>query len=195
MARSERVEKLIALDPARRQAEFRKLSRSQQVRLEKYWPRWAHEGQLPPDGAWHTWVIMAGRGYGKTRAGAEWVRGIAESDPTARIALVGDSLGEARRVMVEGPSGLLAIARPKWRPAFEPSKRQLTWPYGAVATLYSAGEPESLRGPQHSHAARARRANRWRHRRRGRPGSSPAARAASGREKTASSHRASQAIG
>jgi phage terminase large subunit-like protein len=95
---------------------------------------------------------MAGRGYGKTRAGAEWVRSIAENDPTARIALVGDSLGEARRVMVEGPSGLLAISRPKRRPAFEPSKRQLTWPNGATATLYSAGEPESLRGPQHSHA-------------------------------------------
>ena len=98
---------------------------------------------------------MAGRGYGKTRAGAEWVREVAEADPTARIALVGASLGEARRVMVEGPSGLLAIARPKKRPAFEPSKRQLTWPTGAVATLYSAGEPESLRGPQHSHARRA----------------------------------------
>src|SRR6185312_16707858 len=83
---------------------------------------------------------------------AEWVRAIAESDPTARIALVGDSLGEARRVMVEGPSGLLALPRPPWRPVFEPSKRQLTWPNGATATLYSAGEPESLRGPQHSHA-------------------------------------------
>jgi phage terminase large subunit-like protein len=95
---------------------------------------------------------MGGRGFGKTRAGAEWVREIAEADPTARIALVAASLGEARRVMVEGDSGLLAIAPPKKRPAFEPSKRMLTWPGGARATLYSAGEPESLRGPQHSHA-------------------------------------------
>jgi phage terminase large subunit-like protein len=95
---------------------------------------------------------MAGRGYGKTRAGAEWVRDIAENDPTARIALVGDSLGEVRRVMVEGPSGLLAIARPRRRPLFEPSKRELRWAGGAIATLYSAAEPESLRGPQHSHA-------------------------------------------
>jgi phage terminase large subunit-like protein len=152
MARSKRAEKLIALDREQRRREIARLSPQQLIRLQPYWQLWAHEGQLPPEGAWHTWVIMAGRGFGKTRAGAEWVRGIAESDPTARIALVGDSLGEARRVMVEGPSGLLAIARPKLRPAFEPSKRQLTWPDGAVATLSSAGEPGSLRGPQHSHA-------------------------------------------
>jgi phage terminase large subunit-like protein len=77
---------------------------------------------------------------------------VAEADPTARIALVADTLGEARRVMVEGPSGLLAIAPASNRPVYEPSRRQLTWAKGAVATLYAAGEPESLRGPQHSHA-------------------------------------------
>jgi phage terminase large subunit-like protein len=146
------ADELIALDPTTRKAQLRTLSDTQRKKLRPYWPVWAHPGQVAPSDAWHTWVIIAGRGYGKTRAGAEWVRAVAEGDPTARIALVGDSLGEARRVMVEGPSGLLAIARPKWRPAFEPSKRQLTWPNGAVATLYSAGEPESLRGPQHSHA-------------------------------------------
>ena len=155
MARSERAERLIGLDPEERRALIARMSEEQQDRLLEHWEIWAHDGQLPPPGAWHTWLIMAGRGYGKTRAGAEWVREVAEADPTARIALVGASLGEARRVMVEGPSGLLAIARPKKRPAFEPSKRQLTWPNGAVATLYSAGEPESLRGPQHSHARRA----------------------------------------
>jgi phage terminase large subunit-like protein len=152
MARNRLAEKLIGLSEKRRRAALAKMSPAQLRELEPYWEIWAHEGQLAPAGDWHTWLIMAGRGYGKTRAGAEWVRSIAESDPTARIALVGDSLGEARRVMVEGPSGLLAIPRPKWRPAFEPSKRQLTWPNGATATLYSAGEPESLRGPQHSHA-------------------------------------------
>jgi phage terminase large subunit-like protein len=152
MTPSKRADELIALSSEERRTQLATLSEEERKGLRPYWAVWAHEGQLPPDGAWHTWVIMAGRGYGKTRAGAEWVRSIAEADPTARIALVGDSLGEARRVMVEGPSGLLAIARPKWRPAFEPSKRQLTWPNGATATLYSAGEPESLRGPQHSHA-------------------------------------------
>ena len=152
MTRSKRAEKLIAMSEKERKAALAKMTPAQLRELRPHWEIWAHEGQIAPEGGWHTWLIMAGRGYGKTRAGAEWVRAIAESDPTARIALVGDSLGEARRVMVEGPSGLLALPRPPWRPVFEPSKRQLTWPNGATATLYSAGEPESLRGPQHSHA-------------------------------------------
>jgi phage terminase large subunit-like protein len=152
MARNELLESLLGLDPETRRAELAKLSDRQRKSLPAHWHLLAHDGQLPPESGWHTWMIMAGRGYGKTRAGAEWVREVAEADPTARIALVAANLGEARRVMVEGPSGLLAIARPKRRPAFEPSKRQLTWPKGAVATLYSAAEPESLRGPQHSHA-------------------------------------------
>jgi phage terminase large subunit-like protein len=146
------ADELIALDRDRRRKQLATLSEEERKALLPYWRVWAHDGQIAPPGAWHTWVVMAGRGYGKTRAGAEWVRAIAEADATARIALVGDSLGEARRVMVEGPSGLLAIAPPGKRPRFEPSKRQLTWGSGAIATLYSAGEPESLRGPQHSHA-------------------------------------------
>jgi phage terminase large subunit-like protein len=149
---SKLADELIGLDREERKRQLARLSEAERKALRPYWRVWAHEGQLAPGKAWHTWVIMAGRGYGKTRAGAEWVRGVAEADPTARIALVGDSLGEARRVMVEGPSGLLAIARPSLRPVYEPSKRQLTWANGAVATLYAAGEPESLRGPQHSHA-------------------------------------------
>jgi phage terminase large subunit-like protein len=152
MPPSSLAEELLKLERAERLVRLNDMDHRQRLRLLPYWRLWAHEGQLAPESDWHTWIIMAGRGYGKTRAGAEWVRSIAESDPTARIALVGDSLGEARRVMVEGPGGLLAIGRAKLRPVFEPSKRQLTWPSGAVATLYSAGEPESLRGPQHSHA-------------------------------------------
>ena len=155
MARSSLADELLKLERPARRARLKEMDARQRGSLRTHWRLWAHEGQVPPAESWHTWLIMAGRGYGKTRAGAEWVREVAEADPTARIALVGASLGEARRVMVEGPSGLLAIARPKKRPAFEPSKRQLTWPNGAVATLYSAGEPESLRGPQHSHARRA----------------------------------------
>ncbi len=112
----------------------------------------AHAGQMPPDGDWRTWLVMAGRGFGKTRAGAEWVRAMAEADPEARIALVGASLGEVRSVMVEGESGLLACCPPRRRPVFEPSLRRVTFANGALALLYSAGEPESLRGPQHSHA-------------------------------------------
>lgn len=128
------------------------MSERQQHALRHHWRLWAHAGQLPPEGDWLGWLILAGRGFGKTRAGAEWVRARAEADPEARIALVGASLGEVRSVMVEGESGLLAIAPHGQKPKFEPSKRQLQWPGGGRATLYSAGEAESLRGPQHSHA-------------------------------------------
>lgn len=128
------------------------LSHRERLKLRAYWPFWARSEQMPPPGAWRVWVICAGRGFGKTRAGAEWVRHVAEEDPFASIALVASSIGEARRVMVEGESGLLACHAGDDGPHFEPSLRRLTWPNGAQATLYSAGEPESLRGPQHSHA-------------------------------------------
>ena len=143
---------LLALGPRERRAEFAKLDKRQLRSVASHWRLWANEGQLPPTSDWHAWLIMAGRGFGKTRAGAEWVRAVARADGTARFALVGASLGEARRIMVEGPSGVLAITPPRQRPVFEPSKRLLTWPNGASATLFSAAEPESLRGPQHSHA-------------------------------------------
>lgn len=116
------------------------------------WQTWARANQLAPVGDWRVWLVMAGRGFGKTRLGAEWVRRVAETDPEARIALVGSSLHEARSVMVEGESGLLSIGVPWRRPIFESSVRRLTWPNGAQAFLYSAAEPEALRGPQHSHA-------------------------------------------
>jgi phage terminase large subunit-like protein len=152
MARTKLAEELLGLEPAERRATLARMTKRQRGALHHHWRLWAHDGQAVPVDGWYTWLVMGGRGFGKTRAGAEWVREIAEADPTARIALVAASLGEARRVMVEGDSGLLAIAPPRQRPAFEPSKRRLTWPKGAQATLYSAGEPESLRGPQHSHA-------------------------------------------
>jgi len=116
------------------------------------WRCRARPGQLPPDGDWFIWLIMAGRGFGKTRAGAEWVRAIGEADGKARIALVGATLQEARAVMVEGESGLLAIAPPGRRPRWQPARRLLRWPSGATAKLYGAADPETLRGPQHSHA-------------------------------------------
>jgi len=119
--------------------------------LDACWPFWARPAQLAPPGDWRLWLILAGRGFGKTRAGAEWVRGIARSDPDARIALVGANLGEARRIMVEGESGILAVSADTDRPIFEPSLRRLVWPSGARATLFAAAEPESLRGPEHSH--------------------------------------------
>lgn len=116
------------------------------------WPIHAHEGQLAPAGDWSIWLIMAGRGFGKTRAGSEWVHRIAESFPAASIALVAATLGEARSVMVEGESGILACCPDHRRPQYEPSLQRLTWPSGAQARLYAASELEALRGPQHSHA-------------------------------------------
>lgn len=116
------------------------------------WSIHARPEQLAPAGDWRVWLMLAGRGFGKTRAGAEWVRAIAEADGTARIALVGATIGEARSVMVEGASGLLAIA-PRWnRPIWHPSLKRLIWKSGAQAMLYGAAEPESLRGPQFTHA-------------------------------------------
>ncbi len=117
-----------------------------------YWPLWARAAQLPPSTHWRIWLILAGRGWGKTRTGAEWIREIAESNPDARIALVGETLHDVRSVMVEGESGLLAIAPPWHYPTFIPSNRLLKWPNGAQAQLFSAEDPEQLRGPQFTHA-------------------------------------------
>lgn len=120
------------------------------------WPMRARAAQLPPLGEWRVWLIMAGRGFGKTRAGAEWVRAIAEAMPSARIALVAASLHEARSIMVEGESGLMALSPPHLRPRYEPSLRRIVWPHGAQALLYSAAEAEALRGPHYSHACRTK---------------------------------------
>ena len=127
----------------------------------------AHSHQLPPDLAnncepWTTWLILGGRGAGKTRAGAEWVRAVAISDPKARIALVGETERDTREVMVEGMSGLLAVHPPHERPQWVPSRRQLEWPNGALAQAFSAEDPESLRGPQFS-AAWCDELAKWRH--------------------------------
>lgn len=146
------IEQLAQVAAVDRGAEIAALSLELAQDFEESWVGRARRAQLPPDGNWRTWLNMAGRGFGKTRAGAEWVSERARDHGGARIALVAASLAEARAVMVEGESGLLAIAPDDDRPAFEPSLRRLTWRNGAQATLYSAGEPEALRGPQHHFA-------------------------------------------
>ena len=127
--------------------------------LASDWTLWARDDQLPPDTdadatPWRTWLLLGGRGAGKTRAGAEWVRAqalglapLAEL-PARRIALVGETLGDVRAVMVEGVSGLLAVHADDEQPRYEPSKAQIIWPNGAIAQLFSADDPDSLRGPQ-----------------------------------------------
>lgn len=117
--------------------------------LRHDWRRWARPNQLPPRGDWTTWMLLAGRGFGKTRTGAEFVRAEVEAGRAGRVALVAPTAADARDVMVEGESGILAICPPRNRPKYEPSKRRVTWDNGAIATLYSADEPERLRGPQH----------------------------------------------
>ncbi|WP_299693180.1 terminase family protein [uncultured Tateyamaria sp.] len=115
---------------------------------------WAMEHQLPPAGDWRTWVIMGGRGAGKTRAGAEWVRDMVEGpmplDPgrARRVALVGETIEQVREVMIFGESGILACSPPDRRPAWQAGRKRLEWPNGAVATVHTAFDPEGLRGPQ-----------------------------------------------
>lgn len=124
-----------------------------EVLLRDWRGLWARPEQLAPSGDWVVWLILAGRGFGKTRASAEWVREQVELRGRRRLALVGRTAADVRDVIVEGESGILAVS-PSWaRPDYEPSKRRLTWPNGAIATCYSADEPDLLRGPQHDAAA------------------------------------------
>ena len=120
--------------------------------------------QKPPEGDWRTWLVMGGRGSGKTRAGAEWVQALASDGVRSdlRIALVAETLGEAREVMVDGVSGICRIARADKRPEFEISRRRLVWRNGAVAQIFSSEDPESLRGPQF-HYAWCDELAKWKH--------------------------------
>jgi predicted phage terminase large subunit-like protein len=117
--------------------------------LKYLWRWWARPSQLPPPGNWRGWLVMTGRGWGKTRTGAEWVRMKVETGQARSIALVNDTGDDTRKVMVFGPAGLMSICPPWNRPTFSHSDQQLTWPNGAVAHLYSAEAPEKLRGPEH----------------------------------------------
>jgi phage terminase large subunit-like protein len=130
------------------------------------WPFWARPDQLPPDGDWTVWLVLGGRGAGKTRTGAEWVRRLATGPaadlPAGRIALVGETHGDVRDVMVDGISGLMAAHPAIDRPRYEAGRRRLVWPNGAVAQCFSAEEPEALRGPQFA-AAWCDELAKWRH--------------------------------
>lgn len=116
--------------------------------LQNSWLFTARPEQLQPDGDWKTWLIMSGRGWGKTRTGAEWIHMMAMTNPGIRVALVARTAADARDVMAEGESGILACSGAD-RPEYEPSKRRVTWANGSMATTYSADKPDQLRGPQH----------------------------------------------
>ncbi len=143
------AEELAALAKAQRNEFTATLSEAQYAELLYDWRGFlARPNQIAPDGDWDIWMVMAGRGFGKTRIGAEWVREQIAAG-AGRIALIGETAADTRDVMVEGESGLLSVYPRGERPLYEPSKRQVTWPNGAIAKLYNATEPDQLRGPQH----------------------------------------------
>lgn len=133
-----------------REAVLARLSADQLLALKHDWRSQARADQLPPDDDWRGFLLLGGRGAGKTRALVEWMR--AGLEPTDRVAVVARTAADLRDVIVEGSSGILAISPPWDMPVYEPTKRRLTWPNGAQAHLYSSQEPDVLRGPQHTKA-------------------------------------------
>ena len=142
------AESLASLSPTKQAEALRGFTEAQAVALLRDWRFWGRPYQHEPAGEWRTWLILAGRGWGKTRTGAETVRQWATSGRYGRIALVARTAADVRDVIVEGESGLLAIHRNDERPVWKASQRRLEWPNGAIATTYSAEEPDQLRGPQ-----------------------------------------------
>ena len=128
------------------------LTDEQKAELKYNWEFWARPNQLPPEGDWNTWIVMAGRGFGKTRMGAEWVRGLAHKYPGCRIALVAETAADARDVMIKGDSGLLNCDPTLSEDSWSPTNRCLTWPNGSKAYTYNGTTPDQLRGPQHHFA-------------------------------------------
>ncbi len=125
------------------------LTDEEAIQLAYSWEFWARENQLPPiNKDWFIWLVLAGRGFGKTRTGAEFIRNHIERGYNGKVHLIGPTAADVRDVMIEGESGILNISPPDFRPVYFPSKRRLVWPNGAVGTTFSAEEPERLRGPQ-----------------------------------------------
>jgi phage terminase large subunit-like protein len=156
------VQRLALRTPEERRFLVRRLTPPQKRTLFEFWLAWAHEGQMPPEGEWPTWLMVTGRGFGKTRAGAEWVSDLARANGDLRIALVGATLEDARKVMVTGRSGLLAVARTGEALRFAKREGIVTFPSGAQAFLYSGSCPEKLRGPEH-HFAWCDEIAKWRY--------------------------------
>lgn len=153
---------------AERRVLFAGLDRENRIRLAHCWPLFARADQLPPDGRWTVWLVLGGRGAGKTRTGAEWVRALvhgfdhAGGPGAGRIALVGETYQAVRDVMVEGVSGIIAVHPEGARPRWQPSRRRLEWDNGAIAEAFSSEDPEALRGPQFD-AAWSDELAKWRH--------------------------------
>ena len=143
---------LVSLPRSQQAQAIATLSNDQAASALYDWSFWARPAQLAPPGDWLTWFLLAGRGFGKTRTVVEWVRSKMESGLYWRFAIVAATAADARDVLVEGESGFLAVCPPWNMPIYEATKRRLTWPNGARATLYSSERPDRLRGPQHDGA-------------------------------------------
>jgi phage terminase large subunit-like protein len=162
------IAEIIATSPELQEQFLARFGTAEYFELLRFlWEFWGRPSQFAPEGDWSTWLILAGRGFGKTRTGAEWVRANMCGDtPLApgrwrHIALIAETAADARDVMVgdgktqsdpRSGSGLLQIHPKDFRPVCGPSKRRLTWPNGAVASIYNGTEPDQLRGPQHDAA-------------------------------------------
>lgn len=139
---------LMKLPPDERHAAIMAGSEAEADAITYNWSGWARENQLPPPGDWRVWLILAGRGFGKTRTGAEWVRQRIKRHPFVNI--IGATADDARDVMVQGESGILACCPNDERPVYRKSERTLLWPNGAQTLIFTADEPERLRGKQHT---------------------------------------------
>ncbi|MFN3209701.1 MAG: DNA-packaging protein [Roseovarius sp.] len=148
------VDWLVSEGPERQKEFLDSLSDGEILALPYLFDFWAMDHQRPPEGDWRTWIILGGRGAGKTRAGAEWVRAQVEgarpldAGRCNRLALVGETIDQVRDVMIFGESGILACSPPDRRPVWQATRKRLVWPNGATAQAFSAHDPESLRGPQ-----------------------------------------------
>lgn len=146
------LDRLLALTPRERGEALREMTEPMRRDVAAWWWLWGHAGQKAPFGDWRVWLIRAGRGFGKTRAGSEWLHQLAKAMPDGRFALVGATIDEVRRVMVEGRSGLIATAPAGSEMIWRRTSGELEFPSGAVAYSYSASAPEMLRGPEHHYA-------------------------------------------
>jgi phage terminase large subunit-like protein len=151
------AELLASLPEDERAERLASLTEAQKAELRWHWPFWARPNQIAPavgptGQPWNTWLVLAGRGFGKTRMGSEWLRSIAEKHPGCRIALVGETAADVRDVMILGDSGLIACDPNLTEASWSPTNRRLSWPNGSTAWAYNATEPDQLRGPQHHFA-------------------------------------------
>jgi len=129
-----------------------KMTNEELAALRWDWSFWARPNQIAPEGDWNTWLVLAGRGFGKTRMGSEWIRELAHKYPGCRIALVAETAADARDVMIKGDSGLLSVDPVLNDDSWSPTNRCLTWPNGTKAFTYNGTTPDQLRGPQHHFA-------------------------------------------